>query len=255
MTIMIAAKSGTGLKPNGTKFRFESGIVIATDTRLSNPDGTVADDGLKVGIVGFHGICGMASDSIDIPIRAFHDFDDFMTRNPAISGSDGAAELRKLLIEAHRHVTSKIGRADLKTTVFFGHCHPSTTRVSLYRLDSSDGFEPLPRDGFIAAGSHAQWVLETFDRIKHEYPTLTLRPFDGFPSNRVPLIEAVAPLIMTIIQSALDIAMEEEARRGTTQGIGGTFQAAIVTAQGAKVANPVWNETLRTWQIFEDRLA
>jgi hypothetical protein len=89
-----------------------------------------------------------------------------------------------------------------------------------------DGFEPLLRDGFNAAGSHAHWVIETFKRIKHEYPTLTLHPFDGFPGNRVPIIEAVAPLVMTIIQSAVDIARGEEAARGLRQGIGGTFQAA-----------------------------
>ena len=69
MTLLIAAKSGPGLRPNGTCFTFEPGIVIAADTRLSNADGTFSDDGLKVGVVGTRGICGMASDSIDIPTQ------------------------------------------------------------------------------------------------------------------------------------------------------------------------------------------
>lgn len=254
MTLLIAAKTGPGLRPNGTDFTFEPGIVMAADTRFSNADGTIADDGLKVGITGARGICGMASDSIDIPTRAFHDFDGFMTHYPDVSARDAAVELKRLLTEAHGYVISRRARKNLRTTIFFGHCHPSTKSLSLYCLKSVDGFEPMLRDGFNAAGSHAHWVIETFERIKHEYPTLTLHPFDGFPGNRVPIIEAVAPLVKTIIQSAVDIAREEEAARGLRQGIGGTFQAAIVTAQGAKVANPVWNETLKAWQIFEGRL-
>jgi hypothetical protein len=254
MTLLIAAKAGPGLKPNGTDFTFEPGIVVAADTRLSNANVTIADDGLKVGITGTHGICGMASDSIDIPTGAFHDFDGFMTHYPDVSARDAAVELKRLLTRAHGYVPSHCTRTNLRTTVFFGHCHPSTKSLDLYYLDSVGGFEPLLRDGFNATGSHADWVTETFKRIKNEYPTLTLRPFDGFRGNRVPIIEAVAPLVMTIIQSAIDIAREEEAARGLPQGIGGTFQAAIVTAQGAKVVNPVWYETLKAWQIFEGRL-
>lgn len=254
MTLLIAAKAGLGLRPNGTVFTFEPGIVMAADTRLSFGNGAVVDNGLKIGKVGSRAICGMSSDSIDIPTQAFHYFDIFMTDRPEIPTAEAVIELRRLLSEANHTISLSLGRADLGTTAFFGHHDPSTQRFNLYRLESIDGFTPEIRDGFNAAGSHAEWVMETFERIKHEYTTCELRPFDGFPGNRVPIRKAVAPFVMTIIDAALEVARREEALNGPSQGIGGTVQAAIVTTQGANVANPVWNETLKAWQIFERRL-
>jgi len=254
MTLLIAAKAGPGLRPNGTDFTFEPGIVMAADTRLSFGKGDVVDDGLKIGTVGHRAICGMSSDSIDIPTQAFHYFDIFMTDRPEIPTAEAVIELRRLLSEANRTISLRLGRTDLGTTAFFGHHDPSTQRFNLYRLESIDGFAPGIRDGLNAAGSHAEWVMETFERIKHEYPTCELHPFDGFPGNRVPIRKAVAPFMMTIIDATLEVAREEEALNRSKQGIGGTVQAAIVMAQGAVVANPAWNETLRAWQIFEHRL-
>lgn len=255
MTLLIAAKAGPGLKPNGTSFVFEPGIVIAADTRLSHGAGTATDDGLKVGIAGSHAICGMASDSIDIPTQAFHHFDGFMEQHSDISAMKAAGELQRLLGEAHRTILARLRRSNLQTTAFFGHRDPSTGRLSLYRLDSGNSFLPQLRDGFNAAGSHAEWVLESFHRIKKEYPTLTLHQFDGFPGNRVTIREGVAALVMTLIKAAIEVAQAEEKARSRKQAIGGAVQAAIITADGPKVANPNWYEQLKTWQIHEGRLA
>lgn len=254
MTLLIAAKAGPGLRPKGTTFIFEPGIVIAADPRLSFADGTSIDDGLKLGVTGPQGICGMASDSIDIPSRGFHDFDILMEQHPDISSIDAVSELQRLLKNAHGVISSRLGRANLVTNVFFAHSDPSTARLSLYRLDSGNDFVPKLRDGFNAAGSHASWVMESFERIKSEYPNLMLHPFDGFPGNRVTLKEGLAPLVSTLIHSALLVAAGEEAARGRQQAIGGAVQSAIISAKGPEASNPVWFDTLKAWQVHENRL-
>ncbi|MFC2014190.1 hypothetical protein ACFLU8_04910 [Chloroflexota bacterium] len=254
MTLLVAAKAGPGLKPSGQAFIFEPGIVITADTRLSYADGMYIDDGVKVGVTGSHGICGMASDSIDIPSQAFHHFDGFMQDHPNISASEAVAKLQLFLEEVHNVTTSRRGGTNLKTTVFFGHSDPSTHHMSLYRLDSNDGFLPKIRDGFDAAGSHAEWVQESFKRIKHEYPTLTLHPFDGFPDNCVPIREGVAALVMTLIHAALEVAGAAEVATQSKQGIGGAIQAAIITPEGPRVADPQWYDKLKAWQVYKGRL-
>lgn len=254
MTLLIAAKAGPGLRPNGTNFRFEPGVVIAADTRLSYPDGTYSDDGLKVGITGASGICGMASDSIDIPTQAFYDFDGLMANDPNISALDAVRELRCLLTKAHDSISDASGNPTLNTNVFFGHCDPSTKQLSLYRLDSDDRFLPKIRDGFNAAGSHADSVLFSFGKIKGEYPKFNLKPFDGFPDNIVPVQEGTAVLVMWLIQSALQIADSHEAETLQMQAIGGAAQGALITSDGPIVYDPKWNESLRAWQVHERRL-
>lgn len=254
MTLLIAAKAGSGLRPNGTNFIFEPGIVIAADTRLSYADGTYTDNGLKVGIAGPHGICGMASDSIDIPSQAFHYFDGFMAEHPNSSSIEAVVELQRFLIEAHSVITSTRKRPTPSSCAFFGHCDPSTNRLNLYHLDSCDGFSPKIRDGYDAAGSHADWVLESFKRIKYEYPTLKLRPFDGFPENVVAFREGVAELVIKLVYAALLVAKDAETAMRRQQGIGGAVQAAIITAEGPKVADPLWYDKLKAWQIHKGRL-
>jgi hypothetical protein len=255
VTLLVAAKAGSGLRPNGTDFSFEAGIVIAADTRLTYTDGTHVDDGLKVGITGLHGICGMASDSIDIPSKAFHHFDGFMQDHPNIVTTEAIVELQRLLRDANGVITSGSGTPDPKTTVFFGHGDPSTNRFSLFRLDSGDGFLPKIRDGFDGAGSYADWVLESFRKIKHEYPTLTLHPFNGFLENKVTIRGGVAPLVITLLRAALEVAQNVEVTTHRLQGIGGAIQAAIITAEGPQVADPQWYDNLKAWQISEGRLA
>jgi hypothetical protein len=178
-----------------------------------------------------------------------------MSEYPNISSNEAVAELQRLLHEAHVTVSSKLGQPNLKTSVFFGHQNPSTNRFVLSRLDSEDNFAPKTRDGLNAAGSHADWVIESFEHIKAEYPTLTHRPFDGFPNGKVPLREGAVPLVLDLIHAALEVAKAEEVKRGSQQLIGGAVQAAIITSEGPKVANPEWNYKLKAWQIFDNRLA
>jgi hypothetical protein len=97
-------------------------------------------------------------------------------------------------------------------------------------------------------------VLESFKRIKYEYPTLKLRPFDGFPENVVAFREGVAELVIKLVYAALLVAKDAETAMHRQQGIGGAVQAAIITAEGPKVADPLWYDKLKAWQIHEGRL-
>jgi len=250
MTLLIGALSGPGLNPDNENFTFEPGIVIAADTRYTIPNKPPIDDGLKVAPAGPYSICGMASDDIDIPTSAFHFFDAFMQTHPDISGSSASEELQRYLQNAHRVTCSKRGKLDLVTNVFFGHQEVSTNFFCLYRLDSKDNFLPKIVSGFDAAGSHKHYVMESFELTKHQYPTLTLRPFNGFPNDYVTVREGVAALVAMIIVSAIDVAKETEARTGKSEGIGGTYQISAVTLDGPRVSDPLTYDKLKALQIF-----
>ena len=254
MTLLIAAKSGYRLKPNGTNFIFEPGIVIAADSRLSYSDGTYVDDGLKVDKTGPYGICGMSSDSIDIPTKAFHFFDAFMGENPTISSVKAAKRLQAFLKNAHTNSTSRNEVKRIKTSAFFGHMDPSTNRFSLYILDSENQFLPQERECLNAAGSHANWVFESFYRIRYEYPTCKLHPFDGFPDNKVPVRDGLAVLIIALVNAALNVAVVDEIITNCRQGIGGNAQAMILTATGPVAFRPQLHNMLRAWQIYSNFL-
>jgi len=250
LTIIVAAKAGPGLCPRGRSFVFEPGIVIAADTRLTYEDGTYVDDGLKAGVIGPHGVVAMSSDNISVPVEAFARLDDYLDRNILSNSVTAVGTLQALLREINAAKEFQLGKR-INTLSLFAYRDPTTGAMNLFYLSKAQNFAPQLRSGFVAAGAvaYVTEVNDCFRHIRDEYPALTLRPFDGFPGDVVSLREGVAALAMTIVHAALELAETREAATGVPEPIGGEVQAAIVSSRGAQVANPAWNEHLRTWQI------
>jgi len=196
----------------------------------------------------------MASGSIDIPTRAFSSFDEFMGKHPGISSDLAAGELQRLLNTAQDALSPGLQKQTVATNVFFGHRDPLSGHFGLYRLDSKDSFLPKIRDGMIAAGSYGECTVEPFKNIKQQYPGLKLHPFDDHPNNVVDFKDGVASLMITLLHSVLELAECGESETLQPQGIGGTVQAAIITAKGPKVFNPKEYNNLKAWQIYKGYL-
>lgn len=249
MTVVIGAVCGDGIRPIGTDFKFEPGIVLAADSRLIDANGTVREDGLKVERVGESGICGMASDNIAIPETAFHDLDTFLIQNPSTSLAEVVSEMRKCLQRADKSVSKTFGGQSFSSEALFGYRDSDSQEYLLFSLASSDGFAPRRRKSWWAIGSHADWVQEIFHATTTAYSTVALQPFDGHPGGTVPVIYGTGSYMAKIIDAALSVAKEDELAHGTTQGIGGNRQIIAMTEKGIQAEDPQLFDKLVAWQI------
>jgi ATP-dependent protease HslVU (ClpYQ) peptidase subunit len=212
---------------------------MAGDTRLSYIRGVnlpPEDDHVKVDGTGDFAIAGYTGNSA-IATSVYRRLEEAIIRTGDYSPNSIASLAKNMLVseDSRNHSVPLSYRL---VQVLLGIRDSKTNRFVLYEMTTDTGFEPQPRDGMAAIGSHAKYAKEAFEDIRRE---AAQNPGDPFKVPLFTLKEGLASLVWLLVEKAIEVAAGLEGRKSL---IGGRPHLVVLHANGAEAMNPDENANL-----------
>lgn len=259
MTVVVAIKvPSPHLIPNDDALvtYVEHGIIMAADTRFVriSPKIAVPGDGLKVVGLSLYVLAGYSGD-VTLAYSGLASAQDVLARK---GGSpDMVAEIVKSqLIEAQTKITRK--RKPVDTTVLLGMW--LSDYPVLYRLVSSNGFQPKECEGPEFAGHGGKELQGTFNANLRSIPIgFRQRDKDAAQLQGLPY-DPNKPIEVRLLDIALQAcrSVESVSERYRLRGdpeVGGKVQVRVIMPDGIKNVRYATLDTADGRDVLEHRTA
>lgn len=212
---------------------------MAGDTRLSylgRGNHLLEDDHVKVDSIGDFAIAGYAGNR-DIATSVLSRLEEAIIRAGDYDPSSIASLAQSMFVnEDLRNHSLQLSYR--RVQVLLGIRDPKTNMFILYEMTTDRRFEPQPRDGMAAIGSHGHYVKTMFDKVRRRAAQL---PSDPFKGPEVTIKENLARFVLLLLDKAIETAAEVE---GTSSLIGGKPHLVVLHSSGVEAMNPDDNASL-----------